>query len=260
MKYTKRGSGPLTSPLCTCCQAQGNPARPPGIEGVEMRKVYYSLMRNSAPRIPLVATSVLAIFAANSTYSQQAPLQTASLESHEGLTISATPWTDAARYKEKFPKKSPYAAGILALQVSFRNDSDDSVKIDLSKIRLTVHLDAENTQELPSLSPEELVQAVLKPGGKDPTATRKKLPIPVNIPKSGKDKNADELQKQAQEASVPTGVIAPHSTVQGLLYFDLEKQFDLLETAHLYVPDLVLMRGNRALTYFDVDLSSRGSK
>jgi hypothetical protein len=219
-----------------------------------MRKVYYNLMRGAALRIPLVAAGLIGSFAG----AQQSPLRTAALESHEGLTISATPWTDAAKYKEKFPKKSPYAAGILAVQVSFRNDSDDSVKVNLSRIRLTVHLDAENTQELPSLSPEELVQAVLKPGGKDPTATRKKLPLPVPLPQGGK--NADELQREAQEASVPTGVIAPHSTVQGLLYFDLQSQFDLLDTAHLYVPELVLMRGNRALTYFDIDLSQRGGQ
>jgi hypothetical protein len=241
-------------------KAQGNPARPPGIEGVEMRKVYYNLMRKPSLRIPFVAASLLVALAANSAGGQRTPLQTGSLESHEGLTISADPWTDAAKYKEKFPRKSPYVAGILAVQVSFRNDSDDSMKINLSSIRLTVHLDAETTQELPSLKPDELVQAVLKPGGKDPTATRKKLPIPVNIPKSGKDKNADELQREAQEAGVPSGVIAPHSTVQGLLYFDLQKQFDLLDTAHLYVPDLVLMRGNRALTYFDIDLGTRRSR
>jgi hypothetical protein len=224
-----------------------------------MRKVYYNLTRNPARGFPVVASSLLAVFAMNSTGAQQAPLQTASLESHEGMTISANPWKDASKYKEKFPKKSPYAAGIVAVQISFRNDSDESMKVNLSSIRLIVHLDSENTQELPSLSPAELMQAVLKPGGKDPTATRKKLPIPVNIPNSGKDKNADELQREAQEASVPTGVIAPHSTVQGLLYFDLQNQFDLLETAHLYVPDIVLMRGNRALTFFDVDLGVRGN-
>jgi hypothetical protein len=250
MKYTKRGSGPLSLPPRNSCEAQGNPARPPGIEGVEMRKIYYNLMRRAALRIPLVAAGLLGSFAS----AQQPPLRTAALESHEGLTVSATPWTDAAKYKEKFPKKSPYAAGILAVQVSFRNDSDDSVKVNLSRIRLTVHLDAENTQELQSLSAEELVQAVLKPGGKDPTATRNKLPLPVPLPKGGKDKNAEELQRQAQDAGVPTGVIAPRSTVQGLLYFDLQNQFDLLDTAHLYVPELVLMRGNRALTYFDIDL------
>lgn len=221
-----------------------------------MRKAYYNLLRNPARTIPWLA---IPLFVACAAAAQESPLQTASLEAHEGITITARPWTDAAKYKEKFPKKSPYAAGLLAVEVSFRNDSEDSVKVNLSRIRLTVHLDAENTQELPSLSPEELVQAVLKPGGKDPTATRKKVPLPVPLPRGNKDKNLDELQRQAQEASVPTGVIAPHSTVQGLLYFDLQNQFDLLATAHLYVPDLVLMRGNRALTYFDIDLGQPGS-
>jgi hypothetical protein len=219
-----------------------------------MRKVYYNKMRLTALRIPIVAACCISSIVA----AQQPALRTTALESHEGLTVSAAPWTDAAKYKEKFSKKSPYSGGVLALEVSFRNDSDDSVKINLSRIRLTVRVDAENTQELPSLSPEELVQAVLKPGGKDPTATRKKIPLPVPLPKGNKDKNANELQREAQEASVPTGVIAPHSTVHGLLYFDLQNQFDLLETAHLYVPELVLMRGNRALTYFDIDLSQRG--
>src|SRR5258708_10224304 len=180
-----------------------------------MRKVYYNLRRMPVLRIPWGAVSLVGAFAG----AKQQPLRTASMESQEGLTFSAIPWTDAAKYKEKFPKKSPYAAGVLAVEVSFRNDSDDSVKVNLSRIRLTVHLDAENTQEIPSLSAEELVQAVLKPGGKDPTATRKKLPIPVAIPNIGKHKNADELQREAQDASVPTGVIAPHSTVKGLLYF-----------------------------------------
>ena len=222
-----------------------------------MRKIYYNLMPMGVRRIPLIACGLAGALAAGA---QQAPVRTAALEAHEGLTITADPWTDAGKYKDKFPKKSPFAAGILAVQIAFRNDSDDSVKVNLSRIRLTVHLDADNTQELPSLSPEDLVQAVLKPGAKDPTATRKKLPVPVPLPKGGKDKNADELQRAAQDAAVPTGVIAPHSTVQGLLYFDLQSQFDLLSSAHLYVPELVLMNGNRALTYFDIDLSARGSQ
>jgi hypothetical protein len=53
--------------------------------------------------------------------------------------------------------------------------------------------------------------------------------------------------------------VAPHSTVQGLLYFDLQGQFDLLSTAHLYVPDLLVLEKNRSLTYFEIDLSRPGS-
>src|SRR5260370_23570300 len=77
MKYTKRGSGPLSLPPRNTCDAQGNPARPPGIEGVEMRKVYYNLMPRAALRIPLVAAGLLGSFAG----AQQSPLPTASLES-----------------------------------------------------------------------------------------------------------------------------------------------------------------------------------
>jgi hypothetical protein len=205
--------------------------------------------------VPLVALSV---FLRVSASPQQDPLRTASLESHEGLTISALPWTESAKYKEKFPKKSPYAAGVLAIQVSFRNDSDDSMRVGLSRIRLTLHLDPENVQELPSLTPQELADTVLKPGAKDPT--RRRVPLPVPVPSGGgQASKVSELQKEAQNAAVPTNVVAPHSTVQGLLYFDLQNQFDLLDAAHLYVPDVVLMRGNRALTYFDIDLGRQTS-
>jgi hypothetical protein len=220
-----------------------------------MRKVYYNPMRNPAIALPLLIVSVLA--ARPLAGQQQAALKTASLESHEGLTISALPWTEATQYKEKFPKKSPLSAGVLAVQVVLRNDSDESMRVDLGRIRLTVQLDAGNRQEVQSLTADELADAVLKPAAKDPTAKRQRLPIPVGGSKGGRDKHWTELQKQAQDAEMPTSVIAAHSTVQGLLYFDLQNQFDLLQTAHLYIPNVTQMQHNRALTYFDIDLSHR---
>jgi hypothetical protein len=238
--------------------AQGNPRNLLRIEGVKMRETYYNLARSAAVAVSAVGITLFgASFGAAPLPAQQTALKAAALESHEGLTISALPWMDAAKYKEKFPKKSPYSGGIVAIQVSFRNDSDDSMRVGLSHIRLTVHLDADNVQELQAISPEELAEAVAKPA-KDPTA-RSRLPLPVPVPTGGGKGKAAELQKEAQNAAVPTGVIAPHSTVEGLLYFDLQNQFDLLQTAHLYVPDVVLMRGNRALTFFDIDLSARGN-
>jgi hypothetical protein len=238
-------------------KAQGNPDRPPGIEGVEMRKVYYNPMRIPAVALPsfLVCLILGVVLAA----APQASLKTASLESHEGLTISALPWTDPAQYKEKFPKKSPFAGGVLAIQVAFRNDSDESVRVNLERIRLTVQIDSDNRQEVASLNAEQTADAALKPKVKDPTASRgPRLPIPTGGSKGGRDKHWTELEKQAQEAAVPTSVVAAHSTVQGLLYFDLQSQFDLLQSAHLYVPEVKQMQGNRALTFFDIDLSRRG--
>jgi hypothetical protein len=236
---------------------QGNPASPSGIEGVEMIKAYYNRMQKLTIFLLFFAASLLA--AIPGATQQPASLKTASLESHEGMTITARPWTDASLYKEKFPKKSPYAAGVLAVQVAFRNDSDDSVKVNLERIRLSVRIDEDHRQELEPLTADEVADAVLKPGAKDPTATRRKFPFPTSPPKGHTDKNWVEVQKDAQNAAVPTGVVAPHSTVQGLLYFDLRGQFDLLSTAHLYVPDLLVMEKNRNLMYFEIDLSRPGT-
>jgi hypothetical protein len=223
-----------------------------------MRKVYYSLMRNLAIAVPLLV--VCGFTGRLLASASQNSLKAASLESHEGLTVSALPWTDPAQYKEKFPKKSPYAGGVLVVQVAFRNDSDDSVRVNLERIRLTVQIDSDNRQEVPSLNAEELADAVLKPKTKDPTK-RSKLPLPLPTgSKGGRDKHWQELESQAQEASMPTSVVAAHSTVQGLLYFDLQDQFDLLQSAHLYVPQIVQMQGGRAITFFDIDLSRRGSQ
>jgi hypothetical protein len=223
-----------------------------------MSNIHYSLMRNLRVAAPLALMCMVGAKAAPAQ--QQSSLKGASLESHEGLTISALPWTEAGQYKDKFPKKSPLSGGVLAVQVAFRNDSDESMRVDIQRIRLTVVLDNDNRQELQSLTPDEVADAVFRPGSKDPTATRR-LPIPVGGgPKAAHDKHWTELQRQAQDAGVPTNVVAAHSTVQGLLYFDLQDQFDLLQNAHLYIPEVTQMQQNRALTYFDVDLSRRGSQ
>ncbi|HEY1924212.1 MAG TPA: hypothetical protein VGG58_03100 [Candidatus Acidoferrum sp.] len=189
----------------------------------------------------------------------QDSLKTASLESHEGLTVSAIPWTDASQYKDKFPKKSPFAAGVLAVQVNFRNDSDDSLRINLDSIRLTVQLGDENRQEVPSLNAEELADAVLKPKSKDPTAKHgPRLPVPVpSGSKGGRDKHWQELETQAENAAFPTSVVGARSSVQGLLYFDMQNQFDLLQSARLYIPQIARMNRTGTLTYFDIDLSRR---
>jgi hypothetical protein len=203
--------------------------------------------------------TVVSFAAIQGAAQQPVSLKAASLESHEGMTVSARPWTEPSLYKEKFPKKSPFASGVLAVQVAFRNDSDESVKVDLERIRLTVRIDEDNRQQLEPMTAEQVANETLTPSRKDPTATRKRFPFPTGAPKTGKDKNWYELQKNAENAAVPSSVVAPHSTVQGLLYFDLQGQFDLLSTAHLYVPNLLLLEKGRSLLYFDIDLSRPGS-
>jgi hypothetical protein len=219
-----------------------------------MTKVYY----NPAQKLTFILTFLCASLIAARPGAGQQPssLKTNSLESHEGMTITARPWTDPAQYKEKFLKKSPYAAGMIAIQVVFRNDSDESMKINLERIRLNVTLSEDDRQALYPLSPEEATDVILNPGAKDPTKKRKALPFPIGGgPKVGHDKHWTEVEQPLEDASVRASVVAPHSSVQGLLYFDLRSQFDLLNTAHLYVPEIVAIEKNRGLLYFEIDLS-----
>jgi hypothetical protein len=216
-----------------------------------MRKVYYNPMRKLTLILPLLAASLVA--AQPGASQQPTSLKTNSLESHEGMTITARPWTNPALYKEKFPKKSPFAAGMIAVQVVFRNDSDDSMKINLERIQLNVTLSEEDHQALYPLSSEQGADVITRPRTKD--LTTKRLPIPLGGPKVGKDKKWTEVEQSLRDAGVQSSVVAPHSSVQGLLYFDLRSQFDLLNTAHLYVPEIVAIEKNRGLLYFEIDLS-----
>jgi hypothetical protein len=196
--------------------------------------------------------------ASASAAQQPAALKTSALESHEGMTISARPWTDPALYKEKFHKKSPYAAGMVAVQVTFRNDSDDSLKVNLERIRLNVTLSEDDRQALNPLTSEQAADVIMKPGAKN--VTRSRFPIPIGGPKVGHDKKWTEVEEELRNAGVKASIVAPHSSVQGLLYFDLRSQFDLLSTARLYVPEIVVLEKNRALMYFEIDLSQAGGQ
>jgi len=216
-----------------------------------MRKVYYNLVRKLTLILAFLAAPLLV--AQDSASQQPASLKTASLESHEGMTITARPWSDPALYKAKFPKKSPFAAGIVAIHALFRNDSDDSMKVNLERIRLNVTLSEEDHQSLYPLSSEEAADVITHPGSKN--VTMKRLPIPLGGPRVGHDKKWIEAEKSLSNAGVQASVVAPHSTVQGLLYFDLRSQFDLLNAAHLYVPEIVALEKSHGLMYFEIDLS-----
>ena len=219
-----------------------------------MQTVYYSLMKKL---LAVVVVAFLGILSWPVALGQEGkPMRTSILDAHEGVAIGVEPWTQASRYKERFPKKSPFAAGIVALRLSIRNDNDEAVKLNLHRIRLLVQLDEDNKQELESLTADDVADAVmLRQNGKDPTARRIPIPLPINRPKPTRDKNWEEFRGDCQNAGIPSGVIGAHSTMEGLVYFDLRGEWDLLQTARLYVPDLQKMTSQQAILYFDIDFS-----
>jgi hypothetical protein len=229
-----------------------------------MQKVYYTRMKIASSAVISVALPLTMFIlsakppARAQQQSASKPITTASLDSHEGLTIAADPWLSAERYQQAFPKKSPYTAGILAIKVTLRNDSADSIRVDIERIRLNLTLDDNNRQELPGLTSEQLADAVLHPRVKSPSKPR--IPLPLPSSSGGRDKNWEQFQKLAEDNGLHASVLAPHSTTEGLLYFDLQNQFDLLANARLYIPNLFALEKNQALMYFDIDLSRPGSR
>jgi len=232
-----------------------------------MQTVYYSLMRNALALVVFVFAAACVRAQTNDAVHNQSKSETSAREiakdSHEGATIGIDPWTEGSRYKKQFPKKSPFAKGIVAIRVSFRNDNNYSLKVDLQSIRLLVQISEDSRQELMPLSAEDVADTVtLKDNGKDPTKKRSPLPIPLpttGVPKSSRDSNWTALRDACQNAGVPTNVIAAHSTVEGLIYFDIRGELDLLDDAHLYFPNIISMGDNQPLSYFDVALGHDSS-
>ncbi|HYK39624.1 MAG TPA: hypothetical protein VEU98_06335 [Candidatus Eremiobacteraceae bacterium] len=220
-----------------------------------MEKVYYNLMRKSALTLSSAALLLVPNVLAQQQKPQSASMRTSALDSHEGMTVAAEPLTVAEQYKAAFPKKNPFSSGIVAIRVMFRNETPDSIRVNISRIRLSLQLEDDNRQELPTMTSDDVADVVFSAKPKDPSK-KSRLPFPLpSSTKVGRDKNWVELSKQAEEAGFRDGVIAPHSTAQGLLYFDLQGQLDLLSNARLYVPELVALEKNHGLLFFDIDLS-----
>src|SRR5208337_4291520 len=187
-------------------EKRSNPASPPRIEGLRMQRVYYSLMRKLLAAVVVVFLGLLLRPAASGQ--QPKPLRTSILDAHEGVTIGVEPWAQASRYKDKFPKRSPFNGGIVALRLTIRNDNDEGVKLNLERIRLLVQLDEDNRQELATLTPDDVADTVmLKQNGKDPTARRSPIPLPISRPKPERDKNWVEFKEACQNAGMPSSVI-----------------------------------------------------
>jgi hypothetical protein len=183
-----------------------------------------------------------------------------SSHSHDGVTITAQAWTDPANYKPKFPKKNPLSGGIVGVQFTLQNDSPDTARVNLERIRLVVTLEEDTRQNLAPLSPEDVADAVLTSKPRDPTAKRSRIPIPMGRPPAGRSKAWMELEQAARNAGVPSSVVAGHAKIEGLLYFDIGSQFDLLNSARLYVPEVTLLEKGKPLIYFEVELSKPAQK
>jgi hypothetical protein len=174
-------------------------------------------------------------------------------DKHEGLLVAADPYTDAERSKQTFGKDDPAKGGVLPIEVYFRNDTDQAIRVDLNTIRLEIDPPDEDHQKVEALSVKEVAVLVVHPRGPaDPSATRKRIPAPIPMPKH--DKAVEKTAAALQPFLFDSDVLPPHSTLHGFFFFDLGHDMSMMRYADLYVPDVMVVSGNKLLMYFDVPL------
>jgi hypothetical protein len=173
---------------------------------------------------------------------------------HQGLLVAVDAYTSAARYKDKFGKRTPYDSGVLALDVFFRNDGNSPIRVNLGTIRLLIGEPGGTRQKLEPLSSEDVADLVLLKPSKDP-ATARRFPLPGTGVKPSRDKNWEAFASVVRSAAMTSEIVAPHGTTHGLFYFDVNHHYDWLSNARLDVPDLSFMLDNKALFFFEVDLA-----
>ena len=189
------------------------------------------------------------------------PMSLRTRDAHQDLTIVADPYLRAVRYtKELFGKDSFYNAGIIAIDVYFKNDNDLPIRLNTATIQLVISQPDQDRQRLGA--------AVSRRGGR-PHALDGKLQYsrapPVSVPRPftkspGHGKDWMEMTATLRSVALGTDVLPPHATTHGFLFFDLNHDFDAIRYSHLYIPDLSFMTNNKALFFFEIDLAEARSR
>jgi hypothetical protein len=174
-------------------------------------------------------------------------------DAHQGVVVAANPYTDVERSKEKFGKKHPQQAGILALEIALRNDTDKPISLNLERLRLNLEVPGEKRQVLEAMTLDAVADQVVNPEGPNPTASR--VPIPGRAPKRTRGKDWQKLRETFKNAALDSDVLPPHSTVRGFFYFDISNHFDWLAHSSLYLPGLRFIPSGEELLYFEVELA-----
>lgn len=177
------------------------------------------------------------------------PLALAAKDQHQGFLVAASPCSDAKASKEKLGNVDAFKAGLLPVEVYFRNDTKEPVHVDLSTIRLDIDTPNGQRLHLVSLSLEQTASEIAHPKGASAPSARRFPPI-LGVPI--RDSKQRDVLNKLQPLVFQTDVVAPGATVHGFVFFDLNHDYDLVSFASLYVPDVKSVASSEAMIYFEV--------
>ena len=175
-------------------------------------------------------------------------------DTHDGLTVMASPLTDAAQSKAIFGKVDPMPLGILPVEVFLKNDSQKPIRVDIDTIQLTVH-PRHGRQDLDWLGANEVASLIAHPEGVVPSQPRRVagIPLPSN------DKKAEKYAAQLRPLTLDGEVVPPMGMLHGYLYFNVSHEMKLADGATIYVPNVYSMPSNKPLMFFEAPIGKKKS-
>ena len=185
---------------------------------------------------------------------EEAAAALAAHDSHQGLLVAVDPYLTSERSQETFGKKHPYGAGLLALDVYLRNDSEAPMRITLETFELSVAPPGQSHQRIEPLSAEDAAFRIVLPGG-PPQPKQRRGPIPGMSGSSKKSKEVAKMEDSLRGQMLPGDVVGPHSTVHGFVFFDVDGHFGWVKDSTLVVPDVARIGTGEKLLFFEVDLA-----
>ena len=173
-------------------------------------------------------------------------------DTHEGVTIAARPIPDTPEAEEVFGKTAaPVRAGFLPLELLILNQRNEPVRVELSRIVVV-----QDGQKFEQIELEEIALALYPlPKPKDkPSASPER--IPSRLPKD-KDKDLTKREEAAatlRSRQLRAATVNPGGQARGFLYFDLRRSSLDLDSAMVYVPEVVAVASKAPLFYFEIGL------
>lgn len=171
-------------------------------------------------------------------------------DAHQGLLIAADPYLTSDRSEQRFGKKHPYGAGLLAIDLFLRNDTEAPLRIDLDTIELQVAVPGQQRQRLESLTIQDVAYRIVVPNGPAPRGRRGPLPGVAG----GKTKEIAKMEESLRSLMLQSDVVGPHDTIHGFVIFDVARHFEDTENSTVYIPDVSRFGSADKLFFFEIDL------
>jgi hypothetical protein len=169
-------------------------------------------------------------------------------QTHDGITLSADPYDSLPRIKKNFKNGDLWRAGVVPVEVTFQNDSEYPVRIDLNTITLDAPGPGVEPERLRSLKATDVGYAIVNPTGPPNTEH------PYDDTRATWDAKSEAIK--IDRVILKKDLIPAKSSIHGFLFFRIGRDMRLIVKSSIDVPDVFLEPSEKALMFFEVPMGS----